>query len=52
MILYQLIGLHYFHLTLVVNLWVGELHRLGGGFSGQKISLSDTMEKLLTDLPR
>ena len=32
MILYQSIGLYYYHLVLVVDVWVGEQ----GGFSGQK----------------
>ena len=32
MILYQSIGLHYYHLLLVVDVWVGGQ----GGFSGQK----------------
>ena len=32
MILYQLIGLHCYHLVLVVDVWVGEQ----SGFSGQR----------------
>ena len=36
MILYQLIGLHCYHLVLVVDVWVGEQ----SGFSGQR---SDTI---------
>lgn len=32
MILYQLVGLYYYYLVLVVDIWVGEQ----SGFSGQK----------------
>ena len=32
MIVYQLIGLQYYHLVLVVDVWVGEQ----GGFSSSK----------------